>query len=89
MKTKGGVSGDYSERDTSNHKRLFTGVLYNVKAGAFRNYNISKREWVLDGEYVLYANCDMIKQTLDYDFAQEKAFDYSTLSHNRHTFWAF
>ncbi|MCQ2588594.1 MAG: Fic family protein [Treponema sp.] len=62
------------------HKRLFTGVFYKVKAGSFRDYNISKKEWVLDGESVLYANADMIRQTLDYDFAQEKAFDYSTLS---------
>lgn len=62
------------------HKRLFTGLFYNVKAGCFRDYNISKREWVLDGESVLYANADMIRQTLDYDFGQEKAFDYSAIS---------
>ena len=62
------------------HKRLFTGVFYKVKAGRFRDYNISKHEWVLDGESVLYANADMIRQTLEYDFGQEKAFDYSTLS---------
>ena len=62
------------------HKRLFTGVFFKVKAGHFRDYNISKREWVLDGESVLYANADMIRQTLEYDFGQEKAFDYSKLS---------
>lgn len=62
------------------HKRLFTDVFYKVKAGRFRDYNISKREWVLDGESVLYANDDMIRQTLEYDFNQEKAFDYSKLS---------
>ncbi|MBS7310582.1 MAG: Fic family protein [Treponema sp.] len=62
------------------HKRLFTGVFFKVKAGHFRDYNISKREWVLDGESVLYANADMIRQTLDYDFGQEKAFDYSKIS---------
>lgn len=62
------------------HKRLFTGVFYKVKAGSFRDYNISKKEWVLDGKSVFYANADMIRQTLDYDFTQEKAFDYSTLS---------
>ena len=61
------------------HKRLFSGVFYKVKAGAFRTKNIMKHEWVLDGESVLYANADMIRQTLDYDFAQEKAFDYSPL----------
>ena len=62
------------------HKRLFSGVFYKVKAGRFRDYNISKREWVLDGESVLYANADMIRQTLEYDFGQEKVFDYSKLS---------
>lgn len=62
------------------HKRLFTGIFYKVKAGQFRDYNISKREWVLDGESVLYASADMIRQTLDYDFCQERAFDYSKLS---------
>lgn len=62
------------------HKRLFMGVFYKVKAGSYRTYNISKKEWVLDGESVLYANADMIRQTLDYDFGQEKAFDYSTLT---------
>ena len=62
------------------HKRLFTGVFYKVKAGRFRDYNISKREWVLNGDSVLYANADMIRQTLEYDFGQEKSFDYSKLS---------
>ena len=62
------------------HKRLFSDVFYKVKAGRFRDYNISKREWVLDGDTVLYANADMIRQTLDYDFGQEKAFGYSKLS---------
>ncbi|WP_407425533.1 Fic family protein [Treponema sp.] len=85
------------------HKRLFIGVFYKVKAGRFRDYNISKREWVFDapapkaqtsiisthanggqsptyGESVLYANADMIRQTLEYDFGQEKSFDYSKLS---------
>ena len=62
------------------HKRLFTGVFHKIKAGRFRDYNISKREWVLNGESVLYANADMIRQTLDYDFDQEKAFDYSKIS---------
>ncbi len=62
------------------HKRLFTGVFFTVKAGRFRDYNITKREWVLDGESVLYANADMLRQTLEYDFGQEKTFDYSKLS---------
>ena len=62
------------------HERLFKGVFYNVKAGKFREYNITKKEWTLDGDTVLYANADLIRETLKYDFESEKAFDYSKLS---------
>ena len=66
------------------HKRLFDGILDGVttmaKAGELRTYNISKDEWVLNGDTVYYASADSIKATLDYDFATEKAFDYSKLS---------
>ena len=60
------------------HKRLFAGI-YKF-AGQIRDYNISKEEWVLNGETVLYASADSIKATLDYDFAQEKVFSYKGLS---------
>ena len=60
------------------HKRLFEGV-YDF-AGKLRNYNIAKDEWVLDDATVLYASAESIKATLDYDFAQEKAFDYRGLT---------
>jgi len=59
------------------HKRLFTGI-YEF-AGKIRDYNISKAEWVLGGETVFYASADSIRATLDYDFAQEKAFVYKGL----------
>lgn len=62
------------------HERLFKGVFYKVKAGKFRDYNITKKEWVLNGDTVLYANADLIKETLKYDFETEKNFDYSKLS---------
>ena len=62
------------------HERLFKGVFYKVKAGKFRDYNITKKEWVLDGDTVLYANADLISETLAYDFETEKNFDYSKLS---------
>ena len=39
-----------------------------------------ENNFLQNGESVLYANADMIRQTLDYDFGQEKSFDYSTLS---------
>jgi len=60
------------------HKRLFDGI-YKFK-GQIRDYNISKDEWVLNGDTVYYASTDSIKATLDYDFATEKTFDYSKLS---------
>ena len=60
------------------HRRLFTGV-YKF-AGQIRDYNISKKEWVLDGASVLYSDAYMIRQTLEYDFRQEKEFDYSGIS---------
>jgi len=56
------------------HKRLFTGIYRH--AGKIRDYNISKAEWVLNGETVLYASADSIKATLDYDFSQEKEHSY-------------
>lgn len=58
------------------HRRLFEGIF--KFAGKFRDYNISKKEWVLDGDTVLYNPCDNLKETLDYDFSEEKKFDYST-----------
>lgn len=60
------------------HKRLFAGI-YEF-AGKIRDYNISKEEWVLNGATVLYASAGSIKATLDYDFAQEKAFSYKGLT---------
>ena len=60
------------------HRRLFDGI-YKF-AGVIRDYNISKREWVLQGKSVVYAGSDMIRDTLNYDFDLEKSFDCSALS---------
>lgn len=60
------------------HRRLFTGVF--KSAGQFRTYNISKKEWVLNGKSVFYAAFDSIRYTLDYDFEQEKIFSYAKLN---------
>ena len=49
-------------------------------AGKIRDYNITKKEWVLKGDTVLYASYDSIRDTLAYDFAQEKEFSYEGLS---------
>jgi len=60
------------------HRRLFEGVLH--YAGRIRDYNITKNEWVLKGDTVLYASYDSIRATLDYDFSQEKIFSYKGLN---------
>ena len=56
------------------HRRLFGGLYEH--AGKIRDYNITKKEWVLNGETVLYAGADSIRETLDYDFAREKEYNY-------------
>ena len=63
---------------TTIHRRLFQGI-YN-HAGKIRDYNITKQEWVLNGETVLYASAESLKATLEYDFEQEKKFSYKGLS---------
>ena len=60
------------------HRRLFEGVFSH--AGQVRQYNITKKEWVLNGDTVIYADWNSIKETLDYDFATEKQFSYEGLS---------
>ena len=60
------------------HKRLFTGII--DKAGEFRNYNFTKKEWVLDGDTVIYSSFETIKANLEYDFEQEQNFSYKDLS---------
>lgn len=60
------------------HRRLFQDV-YKF-AGKIRDYNITKKEWVLNGETVLYGSANSLKETLEYDFQQEKQFSYKGLS---------
>ena len=60
------------------HKRIFDGVF--SFAGTFRNCNITKKEWVLRGETVLYVSFEEITLALEYDFNQEKEFSYKNLS---------
>jgi fido (protein-threonine AMPylation protein) len=60
------------------HHRLFQGIYSH--AGQIRDYNITKQEWVLNGETVLYASAESLKATLQYDFEQEKKFSYKGLS---------
>jgi len=60
------------------HKRLFEGIY--PHAGRIRDYNISKSEWVLDGDTVMYGNALNLRETLEYDFSEEKKFSYQDLS---------
>ena len=60
------------------HKKLFAGIYGH--AGKLRDYNITKKEWVLNGTTVLYGSASELRATLDYDFAEEKKFSYKNLS---------
>ncbi len=60
------------------HRKLFTGIYSH--AGCVRDYNITKKEWVLDGATVLYGSATELRATLDYDFSEEKKFSYRNLS---------
>ena len=60
------------------HKKLFTGIYDH--AGKLRDYNITKKEWVLNGATVLYGSASELRATLEYDFAEEKKFSYKSLT---------
>lgn len=60
------------------HGRLFEGIYSH--AGKMRDYNITKKEWVLGGDTVLYGGAGELKATLEYDFSAEKQFSYKGLS---------
>ena len=60
------------------HRKLFMGIYSH--AGKIRDYNITKKEWVLDGATVMYGSASELLATLEYDFSQEKAFSYKGLS---------
>ncbi len=60
------------------HHRLFSGIYKH--AGKIRDYNITKSEWVLDADTVMYGGATELRATLDYDFSVEKEFSYKNLS---------
>ena len=60
------------------HKAIFDGVFKH--AGRFRDYDITKKEWVLRGDTVQYARWQDLRMTLQYDLDQERQFDYSDLN---------
>ena len=60
------------------HRRIFTGVFKH--AGKLRDYDISKKEWVLEGDSVSYLNREDLQRALEYDIQQERSFNYKGLS---------
>ena len=60
------------------HRRIFEGVFKH--AGEIRQYDISKKEWVLEGDSVNYLNWEDLIRALDWDIEQEKNFQYKGLS---------
>lgn len=60
------------------HRHIFEGVFKH--AGEVRPYDISKKEWVLRGDTVLYGRAQDILRALEYDIEQEREFEYKGLS---------
>ena len=60
------------------HRKLFQGIYEH--AGKIRDYNITKKEWILDGETVMYGSASELVATLEYDFSQERNYSYRGLS---------
>ena len=60
------------------HKQIFDGVF--PHAGEIRDVELTKREWVLNGDTVEYELSCMIEKSLAYDFEQEKKFKYKGLT---------
>ena len=62
------------------HRRVFDGVF--AHAGKLRDYDISKREWVLDGDTVNYLNWEDLRRAIDYDIEEERQFSYKDITHD-------
>ena len=60
------------------HGRIFEGVFKH--AGKIREVDLTKKEWVLNGESVQYEISFMIQKSLEYDFEREAKFKYKGLS---------
>ena len=60
------------------HGQIFDGVF--PHAGKLREVQLTKKEWVLNGDTVEYAPYFDIDRSLEYDFEKEKKFRYAGLS---------
>ena len=63
------------------HRRIFEGVMKH--AGELREYDISKREWVLEGDTVDYLNWEDLRRALDHDIEQERNFSYKGINNDQ------
>ncbi|MCQ2360512.1 MAG: Fic family protein [Paludibacteraceae bacterium] len=60
------------------HRRIFDGVF--KYAGKVRDYNITKKEWILENDTVSYLNFEDVRRALEYDIEQERKFSYKGVS---------
>ena len=60
------------------HRHLFEGIFKH--AGEIRPYDISKKEWVLQGDSVVYDRAADIHAALKYDIQTERDFSYKGLN---------
>jgi len=63
------------------HQKLFSGIYKH--AGKLRDYNITKAEWILDGDTVMYGGAGELRAILEYDFSVERDFSYKDLPMDR------
>ena len=60
------------------HRRIFEGVFKH--AGKVRDYDITKKEWVLDGDTVNYLNWEDLHRAIEFDLEQERQYSYKRIS---------
>ncbi|MBQ6747432.1 MAG: Fic family protein [Bacteroidaceae bacterium] len=60
------------------HRRIFEDVF--KQAGKIRDYDITKKEWVLEGDTVNYLNFEDLRRAIKYDLEQERGFSYKGIS---------
>lgn len=56
------------------YQSIFDGIF--KFAGKIRDYNITKKEWVLRGDTVLYVSAPEIKASIEYDWDKEKNLNF-------------
>ena len=65
------------------HAALFEGVFKKEWVGSFRVENISKKEPVLDGRSVMYANWQSLRDIVSCDFEEERRYRYPRISDDK------